>query len=444
MEDFTAAARPERSGQYYRCRPRKATPPKNPVLATLPDFASILVRRFREESLAQVAGSLTFTTLLALVPLVTIALTVFSAFPGFDKLVSALREFIAANFVPAAATRLITVTMPQFAERASRLTALGLAMLAVSAVMLTLTIDRAFNCIWRVRRPRPLLQRLLVYWAVLTVGPLLLGTSLYATSWVLTTALGFIHEGRVEGPLLKLAALVLTCTAAAFVYRTVPNRKVALADAALGGLLAGLAFEIMKSGFAAFSSAVGGYRTVYGAFAGVPLFLLWLYLSWIVVLGGAVVTASLPFLRAGGWKLARVPGSLLVEALQVLRALGQGHARGAVVASAAMSAEIRVDGDELERMLERMGALGWAARSAGGWVLSRDLRTISVADVAHEFLYHADEVQREAREAGLEVLATTLGAAIDRAGALSLDEAFAALDAAASNGTDQRRLAGEP
>jgi len=400
------------------------------VLATLPDFARILVRRFREESLAQVAGSLTFTTLLALVPLVTIALTVFSAFPGFDKLVGALREFIAANFVPAAATRLITVTMPQFAERASRLTALGMAMLAISAVMLTLTIDRAFNRIWRVRRPRPLLQRLLVYWAVLTVGPLLLGTSLYATSWVLTTALGFIHEDRVEGPALKLAALALTCTAAAFVYRTVPNRKVALGDAAVGGLLAGLAFEVMKSGFAAFATAVGGYRTVYGAFAGVPLFLLWLYLSWIVVLGGAVVTASLPFLRAGGWRLARAPGSLLVEALQVLRALGQGHGRGAVVTSTQLGAQLRVDSDEVEHLLERMGALAWAARSPGGWVLARDLRTITVADVAHEFLYHPVEVRREAQYAGLEPLTAALGAAIAQAGARSLDEAFAALDAA--------------
>ncbi len=413
------------------------------MLSALPDFAGMLVRRFREESLAQVAGSLAFTTLLALVPLVTIALAVFSAFPGFEKLVAALREFITSNFVPAAATRLITVTMQQFAERASRLTVLGLVMLVASAVMLMLTIDRAFNRIWRVRRPRPLLQRLLVYWAVLTVGPLLLGTSLYATAWVVTTALGLLHEERAGGLLLKLAALALTCTAAAFVYRTVPNRRVALADAALGGLLAGLAFEVMKSGFAAFAGAVGGYRTVYGAFAGVPLFLLWLYLSWIVVLGGAVVTASLPFLRAGGWKLARVPGSLLVEALQVLRALGQGHARGALVTSAGLSARLRVDSDELESMLERMEALGWAAPSAGGWVLSRDLRAITLVDVAREFVYRGADVRREAREVGLEALAATLGTAIDQVGARSLDEAFAALDASPEDPPEQPSPAGK-
>jgi membrane protein len=395
------------------------------LFSILPAFARILVRRFREESLAQVAGSLTFTTLLALVPLITIALTVFSAFPAFDKVITALREFIAANFVPAAATKLITITMPQFAEKAARLTALGVGMLAVSAVMLTLTIDRAFNRIWRVQRPRPLLQRLLVYWAVLTVGPLLLGTSLYVTSWVATTALGFIREE----PLFKGIALVLTCIAAAFVYRTVPNRKVEPADAAVGGILAGLAFEAMKSGFAAFVASVGGYRTVYGAFAGVPLFLLWVYLSWIVVLGGAVVTATLPFLRAGGWKLSRVHGSLLVEALQLLRALGRAHADGALRTTADIGREIRVDGDEVERMLEHMRALGWVARTAGAWVLSRDLRAITVADVAREFLYHADEVRREAREAGLEFVAAELGVAIDRAGQASLDEVFRPLAA---------------
>ncbi len=409
------------------------------MFATLPAFARILARRFREESLAQVAGSLTFTTLLALVPLITIALTVLSAFPVFDTVIAALREFIAANFVPAAATKLITVTMPQFAEKASRLTALGVGMLALSAVMLTLTIDRAFNRIWRVQRPRPLVQRLLVYWAVLTVGPLLLGTSLYVTSWVVTTALGFIREGRAEGPLLKVIALLLTCTAAAFVYRTVPNRRVEPVDAAVGGVLAGLAFEAMKSGFAAFVGAMGGYRTVYGAFAGVPLFLLWLYLSWIVVLGGAVVTATLPFLRAGGWKLARVPGSLMVEALQLLRVLGRAHAAGELRATAVIGREIRVDGDEVERMLEHMRTLGWVARSAGGWVLSRDLRAITVADVAREFLYHADEVRREAREAGLEFVAAEIGVALDRAGALSLEEAFAPLAGETAGGATLRR-----
>lgn len=414
------------------------------MFATLPAFARILARRFREESLAQVAGSLTFTTLLALVPLITIALTVFSAFPVFDKVVTALREFIAANFVPAAATKLITVTMPQFAEKASRLTALGVGMLAVSAVMLTLTIDRAFNRIWRVQRPRPLVQRLLVYWAVLTVGPLLLGTSLYVTSWVVTTALGVMQEGRAEGVLFKGIALVLTCTAAAFVYRTVPNRKVEPADAAVGGILAGLAFEAMKSGFAAFVAAVGGYRTVYGAFAGVPLFLLWVYLSWIVVLGGAVVTATLPFLRAGGWKLTRVPGSLLVEALQLLRALGRAHAAGELRATVDVAREIRVDGDEVERMLEHMRGLGWVARSAGGWVLARDLRGVTVADVAREFLYHAEQVRREAREAGLEFVAAELGLAIDRAGSMSLEEAFAPLAAetGAAGAALRRRRAG--
>jgi membrane protein len=137
-------------------------------------FLGLVVRRFREERCIQVAGSLTFTTLLALVPLMTVALTVVTAFPVFASVSQALRDFLVANFVPQAAAHLVTVELPQLSDNAARLTGLGLAFLALTAIMLAFTIDRAFNTIWRVKRPRPLAARVLIYWAVLTVGPLLM------------------------------------------------------------------------------------------------------------------------------------------------------------------------------------------------------------------------------------------------------------------------------
>jgi len=400
------------------------------VLPTLRDFSRFLVTRFREDALAQVAGSLTFTTLLALVPIITIALTVFSAFPVFGAVTASLKGFIIANFVPGAASKLITVYMQQFADKASRLTALGIAFLAVTSVMLMLTIDRVFNRIWRVRRPRPLLQRLLVYWTVLTVGPLLIGVSLYVTSWLISASLGLLNERDAGGVLFKLFAIVLTCVALAFLYRTMPNRKVEPLDAAIGGTLAGVAFEGMKSAFASIVAQFGTYKLVYGAFAGLPVFLLWIYLSWIIVLAGAVITAAIPFIRAGGWKTQRVPGSRFVEAMQLLRLLVGAHREGRVVPLAGLSQDARLSLEDAEEMLERMRREGWVERSgADGWILARDPRAIRVSQVYREFVFRVDAVRAEARAIGLEALAATMAAGVEREGAISIEEAFAPIAA---------------
>ncbi len=400
------------------------------VFSTVRNFSRFLVTRFREDALAQVAGSLTFTTLLALVPIITIALTVFSAFPVFGAVTASLKTFILANFVPGSASKLITVYMQQFADKASRLTAVGIALLGVTSVMLMLTIDRVFNRIWRVRRPRPLLQRLLVYWTVLTIGPLLIGVSLYVTSWLITASLGLLNERDAGGLLFKLFATALTCVALAFLYRTVPNRKVEPVDALIGGVLAGLAFEAMKSAFANFITQFGSYKLVYGAFAGLPVFLLWIYLSWIVVLAGAVITAAIPFIRAGGWKTHRVPGSRFVEALQLLRLLTDAHREGHVVSLDALSQGSHLSLDDAESMLDHMRREGWVARSgADGWLLARDPRAIQVSEIYREFVFRVDVVRTEARAIGLESLTATLAQGMEREAAMTLEEAFTALAA---------------
>ncbi|MBI3068943.1 MAG: YihY family inner membrane protein [Betaproteobacteria bacterium] len=235
--------------------------------AALIELARMVAARFVEERCLQVAASLTFTTLLALVPMVAVALTVISAFPVFGAFTEHLERFVLENLVPESAEAIAAYT-EQFTENAGRLTALGAAFLGLTALLLMLTIDRAFNTIWRVTRPRPMLQRVLIYWTVLTVGPLLIGVSLSLTYWLVGISLGVVRDIPGAGvALLKIMPVVLTSVAFALLYLAVPNRRIALGDALLGGVAAGLAFEAMKRGFAFYVTQFPTYKLVYGAFA---------------------------------------------------------------------------------------------------------------------------------------------------------------------------------
>ncbi|MEQ1880534.1 MAG: YihY family inner membrane protein [Burkholderiales bacterium] len=172
------------------------------------NFVVLVYRRFKEERCFQLCGSLTFTSLLALVPLVTITATMMAAFPVFDGIIEVLKKYVTANLVPAASSKVITLYMQQFADNAARLTALGIVLLVGTAIMMMLTIDRAFNTIWRARRPRPLIQRILIYWSVLTIGPILIGGSLSVTSWLVSYSLGF---ERASSPMMIVALKISPC-----------------------------------------------------------------------------------------------------------------------------------------------------------------------------------------------------------------------------------------
>ena len=367
------------------------------------DIARFVLRRLREDALTQVAGSLTLSTLFALVPLATIVVTVFSVLPVSARLTQSLNTFVVSTFVPGAATRLITGYTQQFAENASRLTALGIALLTVTAVMVMATIDRAFNRIWRVRRPPPLVRRLPVYWAVLTIGPLLLAAAVTLGYGLVTASLGLLDERGSRRAITHALSAVLTAAALFLLYRAVPNRRVANADALTGALVAGGAFELMRAAFGGTMGAFGNYKLVYGAFAGFPVFLLWVYLSWLVVLAGAVVTAALPQVRTGAWARQRVPGGNYLEALVVLRALRQRHLAGGEVPLSDLAREARLTWEDAEDLLARMAERGWAARGArDSWVLARDARHIGLGEVFREFLFREQELARQAGRLGLE------------------------------------------
>lgn len=361
-------------------------------LRSLFDFIAWLRTRLTEDRLLEVSGSLTFTTLLALVPVVTVALMVFAAFPAFADFWSVIRSFILANLVPTSASRVMGTYVEQFAENAGRLTTLGLVVLSVAAIMMMHTIERTFNRIWRVRRARPLLARFLTYWAVLTVGPLLVGGSLSLTSWLVAHSAGaFGAGGSVDRLLLKGVPWALTCLAMAFVYRTVPNRRVQAVDAMLGGLLAGTLFEAMKALFGVYVRQVPTLKLVYGAFASFPIFLTWIYASWLVVLIGAELAAALPYLRDGSVRVRRWPGSIFLDVVRMLERLHAAHVAGRALTATSLRKAVRISFDECELLLERLRTLGWVApTSKEGWVLARSADAITLAEVYANFVFSVD------------------------------------------------------
>jgi len=352
-------------------------------------YLRFVLKRFRQDRCLQVAGSLTFTTLLALVPLITVALAVFVAFPVFSEFSADLKAFIWDNLVPSAAGKVISIYLKQFTEYAARLTALGIVFLIVTALMLMLTIDRALNSIWRVTRPRPLINRLLIYWAVLTVGPILIGASLSMTSWLLSVSLGFTKEMPALGVfLIKLTPVLLSTIAYALLFLTVPYRYVPVSHALAGAIVAAVATEAMNRSFALYITHVPTYKLVYGTFASIPIFMLWVYLSWLVVLLGAVIAASLPNWRGEVDPQKRAPGYEFYHALQILRALHQSLKTGEVVNVPRLRKQLHLGIEEIEDVLQRLNAANWVRKAAGeGWVLARDAAQLTVADVYRLFVF---------------------------------------------------------
>lgn len=391
-------------------------------------FLLLVRRRFKEDRCIQFAASLTYTTLLALVPIVTIALMVLSAFPVFADLMTQLKVFILGNFVPISAGKIISVYMQQFSQKAANLTALGIGLLAVTAFVLMLTIDHAFDVIWRVRRKRPLLRRFLIYWAALTLGPLLIWASLSLTSYLVGLPLGLAKGVPVVGMVtLKIVPVVLTIFAFALLYMIVPSRPVLARHALVGGVAAGLAFELMKKVFTVYITQFPTYTLVYGAFASVPIFLIWIYLSWLVVLSGAVIAAALPYwntpIRQGG----AVAGREFFAALDILKAIYRAHQAGETPGLQRLLQESDLGLEDVEDILDRLSEVNWVGSvEGGGWTLTRSAEAIRLADVYRVFVFDPDQ---DCSAPGIAdtragVLLAGLTARLDEALSLSLKDLF--------------------
>ncbi|MBA3254172.1 MAG: YihY family inner membrane protein, partial [Burkholderiaceae bacterium] len=253
------------------------------------DVAIFAQRRARDVKMAQVAGSLTFTTTLTIVPLFAVALALFAAFPLFAEFRGSVENAVLKT-LPGQISDTVLRYINEFALKATRLTAVGLIFLAVTAIAMMVTFDRVMNDIWRVKNQRPLTQRVLIYWAILTLGPLLIGASLSASSYVWSMSGDTLAElPRSMRSALDYAPVIISGFAYAALFVFVPNRLVAWRDALIGGFIAAVLAEIFKHSFGEFV-ARGTTGSIYGAFAVLPLFLIWIYLSWYVVLFGAAIT----------------------------------------------------------------------------------------------------------------------------------------------------------
>ena len=254
----------------------------------------LTIRRARQERLAQIAGSLTFTTVLSIVPFLAVSFALFTRFPIFRQFEKAIEDVLLRSLLPAEIARTVLKYLGQFAENANSLTVVGSLFVLFTAMALMLTVENALNQIWNVKRGRPLLKRIGLYLLMLAIGPPAVGASLWATSYVLSASLGLI--GTLPPSIrfvLTLGPILLSAIGLAAMFYFVPNTKVRRRDAIVGGVIASIGFELGKRGFAAYLVKVPTYKAVYGAFATFPFFLLWLYFSWLVTLGAALIAANL-------------------------------------------------------------------------------------------------------------------------------------------------------
>ena len=326
--------------------------------------AQTLRERFSSDQLGLTASSLTFTTTIALVPLITVALAVFTAFPMFSTLQAVLQKWLIESLIPDNISRQVLGYLTQFSGKASKLGVVGVAILLVTALSLILTIDHTLNRIWRVRRRRPLGQRVLIYWAAITLGPLLLGASLTLTSYAISASKGVVGvmPGGVQF-LLNVLEFILLAAGTAALFRFVPNTHVKRAHAWTGGIFVAAGIEIAKKILTLYLAAMPTYSVVYGAFAIVPILLVWIYVAWVIVLLGAVIAAYLPSLLAGVARRASTHGwqfQLAIEALQQLHAVRDAAVRGLTILQ--LATRLQVDSVQLEPVLETLAGLDWVGR----------------------------------------------------------------------------------
>lgn len=343
--------------------------------------------RFYNGNCFQTAASLTYTTLLAIVPLMTIGFAIFTAFPAFSAMQNRLQALIFRNMVPEIGDAILEY-LGQFMVNAGQMTSFGVIGLAVSAILLMWTIEGSFAAIWRVQEPRSLVTRILSFWALLTFAPLLFGVSLSLSSslWQVLEVFHiseYTYPFKGIGGLLPFAFQFIGCT---FLYIVLPNRPVRWLDAACGGAVGALFLELSKAGFGWYLRAYPAYQTIYGALSTVPIFLFWIFIAWSTVLFGAVVTAALPEWRAGRITRAGpeglLPAQRLALALAVLHELMQAARLGVGMRRRTLMARVPVGTLLVEAILLQLRDAHWVALTTrDSWVVTRDLGEATVNDL---------------------------------------------------------------
>jgi len=339
------------------------------------EFGRFLVQRFLADRGPHSAAALTYTTLFAVVPMMTVTFAMLSAIPAFQGVGEQIQMYIFSNFIPSTGAT-IQEYLVAFTDQARQLTWFGVGFLMATALMMLLTIEKAFNVIWRVRQPRRGMSSFLLYWAILSLGPLLLGAGFAMSTYITSLSL-------ISGPhaligvrtILKAMPLVLSIAAFTLIYAAVPNTRVPLRHALVGGVFTAVLFEAAKQMFGLYVSYFPSYQLIYGAFAAVPLFLLWVYLSWMIVLFGAELVCGLS--SSQQWRRRSVPRLLVM--LGLLRVLYESHQAGREVRLRdAHRSGWQLPEDEWDEIFEFFEREQLVCRTgSSGWVLCRDLNHYS-------------------------------------------------------------------
>ncbi|SAK62153.1 YihY family protein [Caballeronia catudaia] len=415
-------------------------------LAAVRRLAGFVARRIGEDRVAQVAGSLTFTSVLSLVPLATVAFALFTAFPIFGSFQASLQDFLAVHLMPPQINDQIFKYLNQFASKAKGLTTVGMIILFVTSVMTMMTVESAFNVIWRVKKARPIAQRVLVYWSIITLGPILFGCSLSISSYVFAHSVAFAGSHNLMPPIVEWAltgvSLPLTALAFTMIYVYMPNCKVEWRDAIVGGIIAAIAFELGKRGFGSYVRRIPTYTAVYGAFAALPVFLLWVYLCWMIALVGAMVTSALPAIRTGQYHRRDFPGSDLLDALEILARLVESREEGKPGYTALQLATLsRCDLDTSTRLIARLDALGWIGRLEDSrqprYVLIANPNQITVTMLFEQFVIDGAELEYQLKLDAAQVDCSALMNALENE---KLDITLGSLIAARASALTSARM----
>ncbi|MCB1598639.1 MAG: YihY family inner membrane protein [Lysobacterales bacterium] len=347
-------------------------------------FSRFIARRFSDDQCFESAGALSYTTIFALVPLLTVALSIFASFQEFSRFSEAVTSFVFRHFVPTSGEE-IEAYVRDFVSKASHLTVFGTVALFVSGLLLMTSIEHSFNRIWRVVTPRRALARFVVFWTTLTLGPLLVGAGLAVSSALLASPYlsDFSYAYQLETMALAAMPFLVTFAAATLSYLIIPNCPVRLRHALLGGLFTATAFELAKIGFAEFVGHFGSYRQIYGAVAIIPLFLLWIYVCWVVALLGASLSAALGAFTHEANKRDLPERERFPALLQMLAQLRTAQARGVGLSIGELASTLPdVPESTIAELLRLLESLNIAQRTdIGSWILSRDPDLVRIREL---------------------------------------------------------------
>ncbi|WP_025733067.1 YihY family inner membrane protein [Carnimonas nigrificans] len=349
-----------------------------------------LYKRFMRHDVMKTAASLTYTTLFAVVPLTAVVYSILSAVPEFQGAGDQAQQFLFDQFVPATG-EVVREQLNNFSSQARNLTLVGVGFLFVTAVMMMVSVESAFNSIWQTTGNRKGVAGFLRYWAILTLGPILIGAGFALSSYA--TSLSMVSSA-VEGVgyerLLHLLSPLFSFLALLFVYMVIPNTRVRLAYAAIGAAVTALLIELAKFGFSLYVANFPSYQLIYGAFAAVPLFLLWIYVTWLIVLLGAEIISWLGETRSGEY--ARQPP--LWQALQVLAWLYHSQRKGELVATADIKERL---GGNAQSVLTPLIENGWLVESdEQQWVLARSMETLPLWQLIDQLPWRVPEEEAPA------------------------------------------------